>query len=437
MIRKSGFAVLSAVTYSVLEAILFGYSYFIIFTLILFFVMASDIIIFNKSAGRDLFSIQVERRMQDPNGRKYLKKEIELFFTNPTRKVIAFHYYDTLSDVFRIDGDYDGNISLAPGERRRVTYQIASVAIGKYQIGPVILFAQDPMKLCITRAIVEKINEVKIGPSSADIHTQRSERLSNFLFTMGIHHSKKSGQGYDFYGIRQYVDSDDFRYVAWNRYDYLGMDDLYIKQMEEEKQIDTYFIIDYGDGVNQGTPEGKMYDRIVSTVLNAAYTIIKNRDGVGFQIVSSEIDEFIPAQKSEEPIKKLEKIVSEIKPSGEFRMDYAAELIRKRVKKNAVVFIITPYVFPEEFTIVPGKTFNTGRSTYLFVLDPYDFVKKSDDMVQNKLLQSVRMKERRYMTAVTKFFNGFLGKAVVARDKDLLVRVMAEYRYARMLNLGS
>ena len=437
MIRKSGFAVLSAVTYSVLEAILFGYSYFIIFTLILFFVMASDIIIFNKSAGRDLFRIQVERRMQDPNGRKYLKKEIELFFTNPTRKIIAFHYYDTLSDVFRIDGDYDGNISLAPGERRRVTYQIASVAIGKYQIGPVILFAQDPMKLCITRAIVEKINEVKIGPSSADIHTQRSERLSNFLFTMGIHHSKKSGQGYDFYGIRQYVDSDDFRYVAWNRYDYLGMDDLYIKQMEEEKQIDTYFIIDYGDGVNQGTPEGKMYDRIVSTVLNAAYTIIKNRDGVGFQIVSSEIDEFIPAQKSEEPIKKLEKIVSEIKPSGEFRMDYAAELIRKRVKKNAVVFIITPYVFPEEFTIVPGKTFNTGRSTYLFVLDPYDFVKKSDDMVQNKLLQSVRMKERRYMTAVTKFFNGIGIKAVVARDKDLLVRVMAEYRYARMLNLGS
>ncbi len=437
MIRKSGFAVLSAVTYSVLEAILFGYSYFIIFTLILFFVMASDIIIFNKSAGRDLFRIQVERRMQDPNGRKYLKKEIELFFTNPTRKVIAFHYYDTLSDVFRIDGDYDGNISLAPGERRRVTYQIASVAIGKYQIGPVILFAQDPMKLCITRAIVEKIDEVKIGPSSADIHTQRSERLSNFLFTMGIHHSKKSGQGYDFYGIRQYVDSDDFRYVAWNRYDYLGMDDLYIKQMEEEKQIDTYFIIDYGDGVNQGTPEGKMYDRIVSTVLNAAYTIIKNRDGVGFQIVSSEIDEFIPAQKSEEPIKKLEKIVSEIKPSGEFRMDYAAELIRKRVKKNAVVFIITPYVFPEEFTIVPGKTFNTGRSTYLFVLDPYDFVKKSDDMVRNKLLQSVRMKERRYMTAVTKFFNGIGIKAVVARDKDLLVRVMAEYRYARMLNLGS
>ena len=129
MIRKSGFAVLSAVTYSVLEAILFGYSYFIIFTLILFFVMASDIIIFNKSAGRDLFRIQVERRMQDPNGRKYLKKEIELFFTNPTRKVIAFHYYDTLSDVFRIDGDYDGNISLAPGERRRVTYQIAAVAI--------------------------------------------------------------------------------------------------------------------------------------------------------------------------------------------------------------------------------------------------------------------------------------------------------------------
>ena len=182
MIKKSGFAILSAVTYSVLEAIIFGYSYFIIFALILFFVLASDIIIFNKGAGRDLFRIKTERRMLNPNGRKYMKKEIELFFTNPTKKVIAFHYYDTLSDVFRIDGDYDGDISLAPGERRRITYEIASIAIGKYQIGPLILFAQDPMKLCITRAIIEMIDEVKIGPSYADIHTQRSERLSNFLF---------------------------------------------------------------------------------------------------------------------------------------------------------------------------------------------------------------------------------------------------------------
>ncbi len=437
MIKKSGFAILSAVTYSVLEAIIFGYSYFIIFALILFFVLASDIIIFNKGAGRDLFRIKTERRMLNPNGRKYMKKEIELFFTNPTKKVITFHYYDTLSDVFRIDGDYDGDISLAPGERRRITYEIASIAIGKYQIGPLILFAQDPMKLCITRAIIEMIDEVKIGPSYADIHTQRSERLSNFLFTVGIHHSKKSGQGYDFYGIRQYVESDDFRYIAWNRYGAVDLDDLYIKQMEEEKQIDTYFVIDYGDGVNQGTPDGKMYDRIVSTVLNAAYAIIKNRDGVGFQIVSSNIDIFIPAQKSEEPIKKLEKIVSEIRPSGEFRMDHAADMIRKRVKKNAVVFIITPFVFPENFTAVTGKTFNTGRSTYLFILDPYDFVEKREDMIYKKLIHSSELKERRYLGSVTKFFNGIGMKAVVARDKDLLVRVMAEYRYARMLNLGS
>ena len=56
-----------------------------------------------------------------------------------------------------------------------------------------------------------------------------------------------------------------------------------------------------------------MYDRLVSAVLNASYSINKNRDGVGYQILSNDIDYFIPAQKSQEPIKKLEKLIAGIR----------------------------------------------------------------------------------------------------------------------------
>ena len=437
MIRKSGYGILAAVTVSVLESIMFGYDYYIIFSLLLFFILASDIIIFNKGAANDLFKVEVERKMTDSFGRKYQNKEVEVFFRNTAKRPVTFHYYDTLSDIFQSSGDYDGDLVLAPGEVRRVTYGISAYAIGKYQIGPLILYIQDPMKLCITRAVVSRIDEVKIGPAYADIHTQRSERLSNFLFTMGMHYSRKSGQGYDFYGVRSYVESDDFRYIAWNKYGSVDGEDLYVKQMEEERQIDVYFVIDYSIGVNQGTWDGRMYDRVVSTVLNASYSITKNRDGVGFQVLSSDIDQFIPAQKSEEPIKKLEKFVSGIRPSGDFDIERAFDLVKKRIKKNAVVFVITPFSFPEKFVSTLGRKMHTGRPTYMFILDSYDFVEKRDDMIYKKLLMSTEIKERRYLKSVTRFFNGIGIKAVVSRDKDLLARILAEYRYARMQNLGS
>ncbi len=437
MIKKSGYAILAAVTASVLESILFGYDYYIIFSLLLFFILASDIIIFNKGVANDLFRVEVERRMKDPYGRKYLAKEVEVIFTNPTSRVIAFHFYDTLSDIFHAEGNFDGDLVLAPGEVRRLTYEISPYAIGKYQIGPLIMYIQDPMKLCITRAVVPKIDEMKVGPAYSDIHTHRSERLSNFLFTMGMHYSRKSGQGYDFYGIRQYVESDDFRHIAWNKYGSIDGEDLYVKQMEEERQIDVYFIIDYSIGVNQGSADGRMYDHVISAVLNAAYSINKNRDGVGFQVISSEIDEFIPAQKNAEPIKKLEKLVANLRPSGNFSIDDAFDMVKKRVKKNAVIFVITPFSFPEKFVKAGGRKLHTGRPTYMFILDSYDFVEKREDEIYRKLILSTEIKERRYLKTVTGFFNGIGIKTVVSRDKDLLARVLSEYRYARMQNLGS
>jgi uncharacterized protein (DUF58 family) len=188
--------------------------------------------------------------------------------------------------------------------------------------------------------------------------------------------------------------------------------------------------------MNQGTTTRRMYDTVVTSVLNASYSIIKNRDGVGFQVISSSLDHFIPAQKSEEPIKKLEKLVAEIRPSGDFSIEAAVEKIRKRIKKNAVVFIISAMSFPENFHPHSPRDYQTGRPTYLFLVDGYDFVEKREDEVFRKLMISTANKQRRYIKAVSHFFNGIGIKTATARERDLLLRLMAEYGYARTLNLG-
>ena len=437
MIKKSGLALLGILSYSILESLIFGYDYFIVFTFILFFIVSSDIIIFNRVTTQALERIRTDRDIGQDFTRKYQGKEVKLKFRNPNRNLVKFHYYDTISDNFTVEGDFEGEISLAPGEEKTVTYVLKPLSIGKYEIGPLKLYSEDPMKLCVENVEIEKADTVRVGPSMSDVFTQRSERLSNFLFTVGIHFSRKSGQGYDFYGIRQYVESDDFRYVAWNRYGAINGDDLYIKQMEEERQIDVYFVVDYSINVNVGYGGTRMYDRVISTIINSAYSILKNRDRVGFQLISTDVDVFIPARKSDEGIKSLEKHVADLRPKGQFDISTVMKTIRKNFKKNSVVFIISPFSEPEHFMISNRKQFNTGHPTYLFIPDRYDFEPPTTTEVGRKLLMSLEIKQRKNLKAITSFFNGVGIKAVVARDRELIARILAEYRYARTLNLGS
>ena len=135
MIKKSGLALLGILSYSILESLIFGYDYFIVFTFILFFIVSSDIIIFNRVTTQALERIRTDRDIGQDFTRKYQGKEVKLKFRNPNRNLVKFHYYDTISDNFTVEGDFEGEISLAPGEEKTVTYVLKPLSIGKYEIG--------------------------------------------------------------------------------------------------------------------------------------------------------------------------------------------------------------------------------------------------------------------------------------------------------------
>ncbi len=436
MIRKTGWLLLSVTSYGVLESMLLGYSYYIIFTMILFFIIASDIVLFNISDIKDLTLVEVERTIQSGSVRKYQEREVTLRFTNQSKKTLYFHYFDTLSDVFKAREEYEGAMSIKGGETIEKTYFLSSTAIGKYNVGPVKLYSEDPMKLCLGMREVRALNEFKVAPAIAEIHTQRSERLSNFVFTQGMHFSRKIGQGYDFFGIRDYDQSDDMRYVAWSRYGLVTGEELYVKQMEEERQIDVLFVLDYSINVNQGTSDKRMYDSMITTVINASYAILKNHDGVGFSVDSSLHDYFIKPSKGETGIRQFEKIISDIRPMGQFYLSQVLDKIKKQLKKNALVLIISPFSYADELD--SRLDFKIGKRLFMFLLDPYDFVEmRQEDDVYKRLVESTEAKHWRYLTGISSFFNSVGVKTTISRRKDLFLRLMTEYGYGKMTNEGA
>lgn len=433
MIKKTGFALIAVVLFGEFEAFILGYGNFLLYVTVLSMIIYADIIIFNLGISQKLRKLSVQREVKKPLGRKGEFLQVNLKFTNPLNQTVYFHYYDTLSTVFRVDGDADGDLSLRPHEVAERTYRIASKAVGKYNVGPIIVYAEDALRLCITSLILAQDNDVKIAPSMSEIATLRSDRLSNFMFTQGMHISKSIGQGYNFYGIRQYEESDEFRYVAWSRYGIQNGEDIYVKQMEEERTIDVEFVLDYSNGVNQGSEEIRLYDEMITSVISAAYSILKNHDGVGFTVSSSVHQHRIKAQKSAKSIEEFERVIADIRPEGYFSIDRAIESINKNVKKEALIIILTPFAYSERFDSSGTPVKRPGKPTSLFLINRYDFIPTSEDPTVKKLLMSAGINENNRLRGISSFFNSLGIKTRVINRKQLFLRIISEYRYGKVV----
>ena len=440
MMKKSGYAILGALIYGIAESVIYsvyGFEFLTVFFLIIFFSVCFCIIDFNRTVGRNLRFVKVRRELDTDVVKKKDRVRLILTFKNESEIRLYFNYFDTLSDVFSLFGDYKGFISLKPGEIVERRYEIMANSIGKYEVGPVKIFSEDPMRLSYVAYVSTVVDEIKVGPSSSDTFTQRSERLSNFIFTQGIHRSAKAGQGYNFFGVRQYNESDDFRHVAWSKYGIQNGDDLYVKEWEEERQIDVVFLIDYSIGTNIGTTERKLYDSFLSEVINASYIVFKNHDGVGYLLTSSKHNIFIPPSKSSKVVDTLERRVSEIRPDGTFSFSMSAEYIRKNIRKNAMILgLVSPHYAQVDENTKP-KDLYTGKQQYYYIMEPRGYFKTSELESINSLSEALYEAESARLKTVSHSLSRMGLNTKVTTEKTMLMQIIADYRTGRMSNIGA
>jgi uncharacterized protein (DUF58 family) len=432
MIRKTGFTLLSGLVFGFIGSALLGYSDAILFFVLLTFIIGLDIILFNVTLASSIAEIAVIREVSRSYVRKGQFNDVLIRFTNNSSRPVDFSYFDTLSSVFKTKGDFEGDLHLDPGQTIEKKYSISATAIGKYEVGPIIIYAEDPLHLALVTYPALSKDEIKVAPSTSDIFNRRSERVSNLLYTRGLHVSRKAGQGYNFYGVREYSENDDFRYVAWSRYGLQNGEDLYIKQMEEERQVNVLFVIDYSESVNQGTPEHLLFDSIAEQVIAMSHGILKNHDSVGYLIMSSEHDVYLKPERGSKAVDKFERAISEIKPAGTFSIDQAFRKMKDRIKKEAIVFMITPFAYSEEFRMNPDPQFHLGKRINLVIVSRAGFISQAENQVDRRLIQDAIDRESRSIKGISRFFNSLGIRSLVVNDKNIVTYIMSEYAYGKV-----
>jgi uncharacterized protein (DUF58 family) len=432
MIRKTGFTLLSGLVFGLIGSTLLGYSDAILFFLLLTFVIGFDIILFNLTLASSISEISVIREVSRSYVRKGQFNDILIRFTNNSRRSVDFSYFDTLSSVFKTMGDFEGDLHLDPGQTIERKYSISATAIGKYEVGPIIIYADDPLHLALVTYPALSKDEIKVAPSTSDIFSRRSERVSNLLYTRGLHISRKAGQGYNFYGVREYTENDDFRYVAWSRYGLQNGEDLYIKQMEEERQVNVLFVIDYSESVNQGTPEHLLFDIVTAQVIAMSHGMLKNHDSVGYLLTSSAHDVFLKPERGSKAVDKFERAISEIKPAGTFSIDQTLKKMKDRIKKQAIIFMITPFAYPEEFRMKPDPQLNLGKRINLVIMSRAGFIPEGKDQLEKRLILDSIDRESRAVKGISHFFNSIGIRSLVVNEKNLVPYIMSEYAYGKV-----
>lgn len=154
MIRKAGYAILAVLTYGILESLLLGYKYYIIFVILTFFMVAFEVIYFNFAGSKAINNVSVTRNTDTLNFRKNREFKINLHFENNNSHPMAIHFFDEAIDVLEISGKTLGTITIPKKGIYDISYSVTPRYIGKYELGNIKINISDQFHL----ASIEKNN---------------------------------------------------------------------------------------------------------------------------------------------------------------------------------------------------------------------------------------------------------------------------------------
>jgi uncharacterized protein (DUF58 family) len=138
---------------------------------------------------------------------------------------------------------------------------------------------------------------------NAPVSTQTPERILQRLdwqvirkldgLLQGDYRSLFYGYGVDFADLRQYQPEDDIRYIDWNVT--ARMDEPYVRQYMEDREITAWFLLDLSPSVDFGTLANPKRQVLIDFVTTLARLLTRHGNRVGAIFYNSKIERTIPA----------------------------------------------------------------------------------------------------------------------------------------------
>ena len=187
------------------------------------------------------------------------------------------------------------------------------------------------------------------------------ELIAKFVvegFISGLHKSPYHGFSVEFSQYRQYMPGDDTKHIDWKVYG--KTDRYYIKQFEEETNLNCYILLDTSQSMAYPSPEDlQEIDAVSETeasgnveplsklryacflIASLSYFMAKQKDAVGFAYFDEKVHQYLPARSSASHMHSILLTLENLQSAKETRIGEPLHEIAERLTKRGLVIVIS------------------------------------------------------------------------------------------------
>ena len=173
------------------------------------------------------------------------------------------------------------------------------------------------------------------------VDTEVKKVADAFMFALK-YKEQFQASGIEFSDLRQYQTSDDASRIDWKNS--ATGDDLYVKEYEEEKDMDIFIVLDASESMMFGTADKlkSEYAAIICAAL--AYASIDMGSNVGFGIYGEDELVMLPSGGQVQYQKILTEVTRFDNYGGQFDMEDALDSVVGQIKENTSLFIVSDFI---------------------------------------------------------------------------------------------
>ena len=189
---------------------------------------------------------------------------------------------------------------------------------------------------------------------------------------IGSYKSVFRGKGLDFSDYRTYDRNDDASLIDWKASK--RSNELLIRQYEEERDLNIFFVIDCGSGMVFGSTEKLKNEYAAEIVISLAFTILDAGDSVGLIMFNDKIVKKVYPGKGKGQFYSVVRALSDPENyGGGFSFDNVTDFILNYLKQSTVVILVSDFVGMNENSLDKFKLISTKYDTIgIMVRDPRD-----------------------------------------------------------------
>ena len=161
--------------------------------------------------------------------------------------------------------DFNIGLSLKPGQKKTVTYDLRPTDRGEYHFGAVLIYSRSAIGLITRRSRIDLSTMVPVYPSFIQMRKFEMYAISNRLTDIGIKKIRRIGHTMEFDQIKEYVRGDDVRSINWKAT--ARSQNLMVNQYQDERSQQVVNVIDMGRVMKMPFDKLSLLDYAINTSL--------------------------------------------------------------------------------------------------------------------------------------------------------------------------